>query len=103
MDRTLPARHSRRNTRAGRPRSAAPPGDRVRGEEDARTLGVDHSLHDHREAEAARRDIVRLAVRDSAVVPERCPAFAHRVEDRVLATHAKYGVLLAREARIGEV
>ena len=78
-------------------------GDGVGGEEHARALGIDHSLHDHREPEAARREIVSLAIRDGAVIPERCPALADRVEDGVLSSDAEDGVLLACEARVGQV
>ena len=44
-----------------------------------------------------------LAVRDGAVVPERCPAPPDRIEDCVFARDAEHRVLLAGEARIGQV
>jgi len=75
----------------------------IGGEEHARALRIDHALHDHRESKTLRRDVVALAVRDGAVVPERCPAPPDRIEDCVFARDAEHRVLLAGEARIGQV
>ena len=83
--------------------ATAPSGDGIRGEEHTGALRVDHALHDHREPKAFRRDVVALAVGNGAVVPERRPAPPDGVEDRVLTRDTEHRVLLAGEARIGQV
>jgi hypothetical protein len=78
-------------------------GDWVGGKEHAGAFRVDHSLHDDREAQPARRNIVGLAIGDGTLVPERCPTFANGIEDRVLARYPEDRVLLTSEARIGKI
>ena len=83
--------------------ATAAPGDRVGREEHARALCLDHSLHDDREPESTHRDLMCLAIGDGAVVPERRPAAADGIENRVRPGHTEDRVLLAGEARIGQV
>jgi hypothetical protein len=78
-------------------------GDRIGGEQDPREARAHEPLHDDRERESTRAHLVRLAVRDRALVPQRRPAAPHGVDDRVLALDPEDGVLLAGEARLGQV
>ena len=78
-------------------------GDRVRGEEDAGDLCGDHPLHDDGESERAPIDRVRGPIRHGAVIPERRPAPAHRVQERGLAIDIEDRVLLAGEARLRKI
>ena len=84
-------------------RTSAPPGDRVGREEDARDRRGDHALDHDRQAKRFFVDLARRAVRDRALVPERGPAAADRVEERVLAFDVEDRVLLTREARLGQI
>src|SRR2546428_8661262 len=84
-------------------RAAATAGDRLSGEEDARALGADHPLHHDREPKSLPVDAVCLAIRDRALIPERRPAPADRVEQRLLAARAEDRVLLSGEARLGQI
>ena len=77
--------------------------DRVGGEEHARDLRVDHPLHDHGELGGRVVDARVGAVGHGPVRPQRRPAAAHRVQHRVDADDVQVGVLLAREARAGQV
>jgi DNA-binding MarR family transcriptional regulator len=78
-------------------RSRAPAGDGISREENARGAGIDHPLHHHRKRDVAVSDAALTTVRDRALVPERCPAAAHGVQQCVLSFDPEIGVLLARE------
>ena len=62
-----------------------------------------HNGADDGEPDAGRVDVVRVAVRDRALVPERGPAAPQRIEERVVAADIEDRVLLAGEARLGEI
>ena len=72
-------------------------GDRVGGEQDARRGGIHHLLHDHGKADPCVIDAVGTPVGDRALVPQRRPAAADRVEEAVYAGNVEVRVLLARE------
>ena len=76
---------------------------RVGREQHARRLGVHHPLHDHGQRDPGAVDALGGAVRDRSVGPERRPAAMHGVEHIVDAGDVEVGVLLAGEARAGEV
>ena len=83
--------------------AVASTGDRVRGEEDARAVRIDHPLDHDGEAKTVRSDPVRLAICDRAVIPERRPAFAHGIQDSLVTARPEDRVLLTGKARLRQV
>src|SRR5690606_18734952 len=83
--------------------AGAAAGDRVGGEHDAGGGGVDHALDDHGHPDPGPVDLVGLPVGGGALVVERGPAAADRVDHRVGAFDAEVGVLLPGEAGVGQV
>src|SRR5215204_7109710 len=79
------------------------PRDRVRGKQHASDRRVDHPLHGDGEAHAVWVDPVRSSVADGAVRPQRGPAAPHRVEHGLDADYVQIRVLLACEARLGQI
>ncbi len=84
-------------------RAGAPPAHRVRGEQHPGDLRVDHPLDHHREPHLGVVDPEVGAVGDGAVRPQRGPAAAHRVEERLDPHDVQVGVLLAGETGRGQV
>src|SRR5690606_18309459 len=70
---------------------------------DAGGGGVDHALDDHGHPDPGPVDLVGLPVGGGALVVERGPAAADRVDHRVGALDAEVGVLLPGEAGVGQV
>ena len=75
----------------------------VDGEHDAGELGVDHPLDDDGELDVAVGEPLLLAVGDGPGGEEGGPAFPDLVEQVLLASDVEVGLLLAREAGVGEV
>ena len=84
-------------------RAGAPPAHRVRGEQHPGDLRVDHPLDHHREPHLGVVDPEVGAVGDGAVRPQRGPAAAHGVEERLAPHDVQVGVLLAGETGRGQV
>ncbi len=84
-------------------RAGAPPAHRVRGEQHPGDLRGDHPLDHHREPHLGVVDPEVGAVGDGAVRPQRGPAAAHGVEERLAPHDVQVGVLLAGEAGRGQV
>ena len=80
-----------------------PASHRVGREQHACRLGVHHSLHDDGQRDPGAVDALGGAVGDRAVGPQRRPAAMHGVEHIVDAGDVEVGVLLAGEARAGQV
>ena len=74
-------------------------------EHDARTAEIraDHGLHAGRQRDANLVDAVVLSIADGAIGVQRGEASAHGVEQCGFAAHVQEGLLLTREARLGQV
>ncbi len=72
-------------------------------EHDPGELGVDHPLDHHSKLHVLVGEALLLAVRDGTGGEERGPAFPDLVEQVVLVHHVQVGLLLPREARVGQV
>ena len=83
--------------------ATATAGDWLGGEQDSRRVRSNHVLDHDREPEPGIGHVVRRAIRDDALVPERRPAAADGVDDFVFSEDVEDRVLLPCEARLGEV
>ncbi len=66
-------------------------------------IGTHHALHTGRQGHVGVREILVHAVRDRAVVIQRCEHFADRMQDVVDALDVQESLLLAGERRIRQV
>jgi len=71
---------------------------RIRGKENTRDFGIDHSLDDDGELHGSLVDAVGSSVDNGAVAPQRSPASADRIQHSGGADYMQVGILLAGEA-----
>ena len=104
VGRDQPGHHGLAQPAAGVDHDLVPgTGDRVGREQHARERGRHHLLHDDRDAHPGRVEVAPCPVGDGPLRPQRSPAAAHRVEQRVRADDVEVGVLLPGERGAGQV
>ena len=78
-------------------------GHGVAGKQHAGDVGTNHCLHHHRQRQPLAGHAVFAPVGHRPLVPQRRPAPAHRVPQRIHPGYAQVGVLLPGKAGLGKI